>query len=156
MQLLLTGVLLSGGAIIDLDGTIVFQLVTFVAVFFVLRGLVFKPMLALFDAREVATDGAKRQARSLESDAEAKMQTFEAKMKAAKIEAAVERDRLRADGLRLERELIAGARRDAEKTVLDATKTMNEEADAVRAGIKTSLPAIAGQIAEKLLGRKAA
>ncbi len=41
MQLTLTGVLLSGGAIIDLDATVFFQLLIFVAVFFVLRSLVF-------------------------------------------------------------------------------------------------------------------
>lgn len=147
--------LLTGGAIIDLDGTIVFQLVTFVLVFLVLRSFVFKPMLALFDAREKAIDGAKLAAKNLESGADTALQTFEAKMKEAKIEAAAERDRLRADGHLLERDLLAKARVDADKTLADATKSMNEQAQAVRAHMKTSLPALAGQIAEKLLGRKA-
>ena len=151
MQLLLTG-----GAIIDLDGTIVFQLITFVLVFLVLRVTVFKPMLALFDAREKAIDGAKQAAKSLETDADAALKSFEATVKEAKIEAAVERDRLRADGLRLERELVAKARLDADKTLADATQQMQAEAGAVRAGMKTAVPALAGQIAEKLLGRKAA
>lgn len=156
MQLLLTGALLSGGAIIDLDGTIVFQLVTFGLVFLVLRSLVFKPMLALFDAREKAIDGAKLAAKNLETDADTALKSFEAQVKAAKVEAAVERDRLRADGQRLERELVAKARVDADKTLADATATMNGEAEAVRAHMKTSVPQIAAQIAEKLLGRKAA
>jgi F-type H+-transporting ATPase subunit b len=156
MQLLLSAGLLTGGAIIDLDGTIVFQLVTFVLVFVVLRVLVFKPMLALFDARDKAIDGAKQAAKSLETDADAALKTFEAKVREAKVEAAAERDRLRADGQRLERELIAKARVDADKTLADATATMNGEAEAVRAHMKTSVPALAAQIAEKLLGRKAA
>lgn len=156
MQLLLTGALLSGGAIIDLDGTIVFQLVTFVVVFAVLRSLVFKPMLALFDAREKAIDGAKRAAKSLETDADAALASFEAKVKVAKVEAAAERDRLRADGLRLERELVAKARHDADKTLADATATMSAEAAAVRAHMSANIPGMAAQIAEKLLGRKAA
>jgi F-type H+-transporting ATPase subunit b len=148
--------LLSGGAIIDLDGTIVFQLITFALVFLVLRSLVFKPLLAVFDARDKAIDGAKLAAKNLETDADAALQTFEAKVKEAKVEAAAERDRLRADGQRLERELIAKARLDADKTLSDATKTMTDEADAVRAHMKTAVPTLAGQIAEKLLGRKAA
>lgn len=160
MQLLLTALLsgpafLSGGAIIDLDGTIVFQLITFVAVFFVLRSLVFQPMLALFDARDKAIDGAKSAAKALETDADAALREFEAKVKDAKVEAAAERDRLRADGKLLERDLIAKARVDADKTLADATKSMNDEAEAVRAHMKTSVPALAGDIAEKLLGRKA-
>lgn len=156
MQLLLSGgVLLSGGAIIDLDGTIVFQLVTFVLVFLVLSTFVFKPMLALFDAREKAIDGAKASAKNLEKDADAALEKFEAEVKAAKIEATAERDRLRADGQRLERDLVAGARASADKALADATKTMNEEAAAVRVAMRTNVPVIAAQIAEKLLGRKA-
>lgn len=147
--------LLSGGAIIDLDGTIVFQTVTFFLVFLVLRALVFKPMLALFDARDKAIDGAKSAAKSLEHSAEDALKDFEAKVKAAKMEATAERDRLRQDGQRLERDLVARARAESEKTVADATKKMNEEADAVRSGMKTSVPALASEIAEKLLGRKA-
>jgi F-type H+-transporting ATPase subunit b len=156
MQVLLSGALLSGGAIIDLDGTILFQLVTFLLVFVVLRSFVFKPMLALFDARDRAIDGAKAAAKDLEQGADEALKEFETKVKAAKIEAAAERDRLRSDGQRLERELVAKAREESDKTLADATKTMNEQAEAVRAHMKTSVPTIAAQIAEKLLGRKAA
>src|SRR5690349_7688504 len=112
MQVLLSGALLSGGAIIDLDGTIVFQLVTFLLVFVVLRSFVFKPMLALFDARDRAIDGAKAAAKDLEQGADEALKEFETKVKAAKIEAAAERDRLRTDGQRLERELVAKAREE--------------------------------------------
>ena len=151
MQLLLTG-----GAIIDLDGTIAFQLVTFGLVFGVLYVLVFKPMLALFDAREKAIEGAKHSAKALETDADAALAAFEAKVKEAKVEAAAERDRLRADGQRIERELVAKARVDADKTLSDATKQMQDEAEAVRAHMKAAVPVLASQIAEKLLGRTAA
>lgn len=155
MQLTLTGVLLSGGAIIDLDATVIFQLLIFGAVFFVLRSLVFKPMLALFDARDTAIDGAKQKARALESDAEEKLHTFEAEMKKVKVEATAERDRIRQDGSRLERELIAKARTDADATMSEATTQMANEAAKVRADMKVAMPALAGQIADKLLGRKA-
>ena len=147
--------LLSGGALIDLDGTVVFQLATITALFFVLRGWVFTPMLALFDAREKAIDGAKAAAKSLETDADAALSEFEVKVKAAKVEAAAERDRLRADGARLERELVASARQQSDATLAEASRSMSEQAEAVRAHMSTHVPALAGQIAEKLLGRKA-
>ncbi len=155
MQLTLTGVLLSGGAIIDLDATVIFQLLIFGAVFFVLRAWIFKPMLALFDARDTAIDGAKQKARALESDAEDKLRTFEGEMKKVKLEATAERDRIRQDGSRLERELIAKARSEAETTMGDATAQMAQEAAKVRADMAVTMPALAGQIADKLLGRKA-
>jgi F-type H+-transporting ATPase subunit b len=155
MQLTLTGVLLQGGAIIDLDATVIFQLLIFGAVFLVLRSLVFQPMLALFDARDTAIDGAKVKARALEADAEDKLRTFETEMKRVKVEATSERDRIRQDGARLERELVAKARTDAETTMSDATAQMASEAARVRADMKVAMPALAGQIADKLLGRKA-
>ena len=77
----LPAVLLSGGAVIDLDGSLLIQLAIFFAAFFLLRHLVFRPMTALFDAREAAIDGAKREARSIETDAEDKLKAFESEMK---------------------------------------------------------------------------
>lgn len=155
MQLLLSGVLLSGGALIDLDATVLFQAFTFLAVFLILWRLVFRPMTTLFEAREQAIDGAKAAAKKTETEAEAALQEFQGKLQEAKVAAAAERDRLRADGQRIERELLAKAREESGQTLSDATKKMTEEADVVRAQIKEGVPAMAGQIAEKLLGRKA-
>ena len=144
------------GAIVDFDGTILIQLAIFFVAFFLLRSFVFKPMIALFDAREAAIDGAKKQARELETGADDKLKAFETEMKKVKLEATAERDAIHKDALRLERELLANAREEADAVLADANKTMQSEATAIRADMKTSVPALAGQIAEKLLGRKAA
>lgn len=154
MNLALSAALL-GGAIIDLDGTFFIQLVIFLAIFAMLNLLVFRPMLALMDAREVATDGAKASARELETEAAEKLQAFETEMTAAKAELAVERDRLRKDGQALERELLATARAEADGTLADAAKTIAAESQKVRADMNATVPVLASQIAEKLLGRKA-
>lgn len=141
---------------IDLDGSVILQLAIFFIAFELLRRLVFRPMIALFDAREQAIDGAKRDARSIEGEAEEKLKAFEAEMKKVRAEAAAERDSIRQDAQRLERELLAKAREEADATLSAATEQMNKDATAIRADMKTSVPALAGQIAEKLLGRKAA
>jgi len=107
-------VALLGGAIIDLDGTFFLQLGIFLAIFAMLNVLVFRPMLALMDARETATDGAKASARELETEAAEKLHAFETQMTAAKAELAIERERLRKDGQTLERDLISTARSDAD------------------------------------------
>lgn len=149
-------VLLSGGAVIDLDGSLLLQLAIFFVAFEMLRRLVFRPMIALFDAREQAIDGAKRDARSLEGEAEEKLRAFETEMKKVRAEAGAERDAIRQDAQRLERELLAKARTEADSMLSEATQKMQEDATAIRRDMKTSVPALAGQIAEKLLGRKAA
>ena len=152
----LPAVLLSGGAVIDLDGSLLIQLAIFFVAFELLRRLVFRPMIALFDAREQAIDGAKRDARSIEGEADEKLKAFETEMKKVRAEAAAERDSIRQDAQRLERELLAKARTEADTMLAEATEKMAKDATSIRADMKTSIPALAGQIAEKLLGRKAA
>jgi F-type H+-transporting ATPase subunit b len=154
MNLALSAALL-GGAIIDLDGTFFLQLGIFLAIFAMLNWLVFRPMLALMDARETATDGAKHSARELETEAAEKLHAFETQMTAAKAELAIERERLRKDGQSLERELVSTARAEADAMLKDAAATIAEESAKVRGDIKVTVPVLAGQIAEKLLGRKA-
>lgn len=151
----LPAVLLSGGAVIDIDGSLLIQLAIFFVAFEMMRRLVFRPMIALFDAREAAIDGAKRDARRLEGEADEKLKAFEAEMKKVRVEAGGERDALRKDAGRLERELLAKAREEADRMMSEATAQMTGEATKIRADMKNDVPALAGQIAEKLLGRKA-
>ena len=141
---------------IDLDGSLLIQLLIFFVAFELLRRLVFRPMIALFDAREAAIDGAKREARSLENEAEEKLKAFETEMKKVRAEAAADRDSIRQDAQRLERELLAKARVEADGMLSDATAKMQSDAATIRTDMKKTVPALAGQIAEKLLGRKAA
>lgn len=150
-----TAMLLSG-AVIDIDGSLFLQLVLFFVAFEMLRRLVFRPALALFDAREAAIDGAKREARKLEGEADEKLKAFEAEMKKVRAEAGAERDAIRQDAARLERELLAKARVEADGMMAEATEQMDREAQKIRDEMKTRVPALAGQIADKLLGRKAA
>jgi F-type H+-transporting ATPase subunit b len=149
------GALLLGGAIIDLDSTFFFQLAIFVILFFFLRSVVFKPVLAVLEARETATDGAKDEARDLEAQAKEKLSNFEAEMTRVRVELAADRDKLRRDGATLERELLARARTDADAILDDAAKAIASESSKVRSDMQTKVPALANDIAEKLLGRKA-
>jgi F-type H+-transporting ATPase subunit b len=151
----LSAVLLSGGAVIDIDGSLIIQLIIFGIAFEMMRRLVFRPMIALFDAREAAIDGAKRDARRLEGEADEKLKAFEAEMKKVRVEAGGERDALRKDAARLERELLAKAREEADRMTAEATEQMDREAAKIRGDMKNDVPVLAGQIAEKLLGRKA-
>lgn len=148
-------VMLSGGAIIDLDSTYFFQLAIFLALFGILYTVLFKPMAALFDERDRAIDGAKDRAKDLVHDADEKYKHFETEMKRVKLEAAAERDRVRQDGLLLERELLSKSRVEAEAMAADAQKQLAEQAAVTRREMQASTTALAQTIAEKLLGRKA-
>ncbi|MBN8611616.1 MAG: ATP synthase F0 subunit B [Deltaproteobacteria bacterium] len=154
MQALSFGLVLSG-AIIDLDGTFLIQLAIFFALFGILSTFLFKPLLAVFDEREKAIDGAKDSARDLEKSADEKFKKFETEMKKVKVEANAERDRIQQEGVALERDLLAKSRTEADKILRDAEADLARKATEIRGEMKNNVPALAADIAAKLLGRRA-
>ena len=150
----LSTALLSEGSIIDLDGTIWIQLVLFGIAFFLLRPLVFRPMVALFEARENAIEGSKLEALRLQDEAAAESEEFDEEMRRLRLQAGEERDRLRAEGKRLERAVLDRVREETDRQLAEADKKLASEASKLRAEMKSSIPALAQQIASKLLNRE--
>jgi F-type H+-transporting ATPase subunit b len=153
MNVLFTA-LLSEGSIIDLDGTIWIQLGLFAIAFLVFRPLIFRPMIALFEARENAIEGSKLEALRLQDEASAESEEFEVEMRRLRLQAGEERDRLRAEGKRLERAVLDRVRHETDKQLADADSKLGTEAAKLRADIDRSIPALARQIATKMLNRE--
>jgi F-type H+-transporting ATPase subunit b len=153
MNVLFTA-LLSEGSIIDLDGTFWLQLGLFAIAFLALRPLIFRPMVALFEARENAIEGAKLEALRLQDEAEAESQEFDDEMRRLRLQAGEERDRLRAEGKRLEKAVLDHVREDSDKQLSEADAQLATEAAKLREEMKTTVPALAKQIASKLLTRE--
>jgi F-type H+-transporting ATPase subunit b len=153
MNLLFTA-LLSEGSIIDLNGTIWIQLALFGIAFLILRPLVFRPMVALFEARESAIEGSKLEALRLQDEAAAESEEFDEEMRKLRLQAGEERDRLRAEGKRLERTVIERVQQETDRQLAEADAQLSREAAKMRSEINDSVPALAKQIASKLLERE--
>lgn len=151
---LLSSVLLSGGSMIDLDGTFFVQLALFFLTFAVLHGLVFRPMIALFEAREEAIDGAKAEAARLVTEASGADKSFEDRLKDVRAKAGAERDRLKAEGRELERNLLERVRGEIDAKTAETEAALATQATELRGEIKRTVPALATQIAGKLLERE--
>lgn len=147
-------VLLSGGSMIDLDGTLFVQVAIFFVAFLVLRGLVFQPVMALFDARDAAIGGARQAARDMEQEAEDARAKLEGELKSVRQAANTERETVRTDAQRLAREQTERAREDAESQLKGARAKLDQEGAQVRAQMNALVPTLASQIASKLLGRE--
>jgi F-type H+-transporting ATPase subunit b len=150
----LLSVLLSEGSIIDLDGTILVQLGIFLVLFFILRSLVFKPMTSLFAAREEAIDGAREEARRMEREAKEQSGGFDEAIRRVRTEAGEQRDKLRADGLALERTMLGAVKDETTRALEDARVKLESERDAARRAMAAQTPVLARAIASKLLGRE--
>ena len=149
-----TVVLLEGSPILDIDGSFPLYVGVFLVLFIVLDRFVFKPVMALEDAREAAIDGAAKDAKDLEKEAKAKYASFQEEMDRVRVSAGAKRDELRAEGQKLERQLTDKVRGETDGMVKAAEERMATEADAIRREMSAQAPALARQIAAKLLGRE--
>jgi F-type H+-transporting ATPase subunit b len=150
----LLAALLSGGSIIDLDGTVFVQAAMFFIAFGVLYALVFKPMVAMLEAREEAIDGAKETARRLDVEVKEKQASFEAELRKVRGASGEERDRLRSEGQEIERKLLDRVRTETQGMVTEARLRLDSEAALARQELSTQRPQLAREIANKLLGRE--
>lgn len=148
------GALLQGGSIVDLDGTVFVQLVLFFVAFAVLYPLVFKPMVALLDAREQAIEGARDEAKQLESDVQSKQASFDAELRRVRSASSEERERLRGEGQELERRLLDRVRGETQAMVNEAKTRLDGEGRTARAELAAQRGELARDIASRVLGRE--
>jgi F-type H+-transporting ATPase subunit b len=153
MNVLFTA-LLSEGSIVDLDGTIWIQLGTFAIAFILFRPLIFRPMIALFETRENAIEGAKVEALRLQDEAAAESEEFDEERRRLRLQAGEERDRLRAEGKRLERTVLDRVREETNRQLAEADTKLESEAARLRTDLDQGVPALAKQIASKMLSRE--
>ena len=147
------GVMLSGGSPIDLDGSLFIQFGIFFIAFLILRSLVFRPVLNLFDARTAAMEGSRDQAADMEKGADQKREQLESELRSVKQKASEERDKTRLAAQHLARELTEKARRENTAMLSSAKAQLEAEAKDARVSLRSDVTGLARQIAEKLLGR---
>lgn len=147
------GVMLSGESPIDLDASLLVQMGVFFAAFLILRSLVFRPVMGLFDQRSEAMEGARTKASEMERDADQSREHLESELRRVRQKASEQRDRLRNDAQHLARELTERARKDNSAALSSATARLALEAKDIRTKAQAQAPVLARQIAERLLGR---
>lgn len=139
---------------VDLDLSFLAQIALFGFFITVLKPVLFDPLLKLFEEREKLTDGAKAEARAMDERAAELVAKFEREIEKVRQEASLERDRLRADTMKLEARMLDDAKADAVRILAEGRKRIDAEVGALRQELEAARPALASQIATKMLGRE--
>jgi F-type H+-transporting ATPase subunit b len=139
---------------VDVDLTFLVQLVLFVGLTLVLKPVLFDPMLKLFEERERRTEGVWPVIRSLQKEAGEADTKYSAAMEKVRAEAGAERDKIRAEGVRREQEILGEVRAAAGRTIEDGKRNAQAEADRTRAALKAEAAAVARDLAGRVLGRE--
>ncbi len=141
---------------ISIDWTLILQFFNFLVLLFFLNKLLYRPLLEIMAKRREKISAGQEQARALEAEIEAKMQSYQQQLNAAKAEAAQERAELRKAAQQQEAEITGEAQQKAAQRVKGIREQVEKEAAEAREILKKEATALAAQIATKVLGRKLA
>jgi len=144
----------AGDINVDFDLTFLAQLALFAFFIVLLKPLLFDPLLKVFEERDRCTEGAKAEAREMDKRAAELHTEYEAELEKIRRAASREREDLRAETARLEAKIMAEARQEAAK-ILEAGKArIAAEMDELRRELDQQAPALAIEIASKVIGRE--
>ncbi len=121
----------------------------------VLDRLLLRPMTAVMKARESAIGSARELAETSRTRAQAAMDEFDAKTRAARADVYRQMEENRRAALATRAELVADTRREVERSLGEATVRLRTQAAAARAQLERDADALAGSIVERVLGRRA-
>src|SRR2546428_11731260 len=139
----------------SIDYTLLVQLALFVALWIALRRLWFDPGLGVSRERTARSEGAVREARAIQAEAERLRAEHAAALDQAKGEAQSEMQEMLRQAEAEQQRLIAEARAEAQRTLTDVRAQGAEEVGSARLGLRDSAGAIARIEAHKILGRSA-
>lgn len=122
---------------------------------FVLNTLIFKPILAMSDARAKAVRDARELAASAAQKAADASATFDRTLSAARAEVYGQMDEARRAALAKRSAVMAQTRQETDQALHDATTRLVDQAAAARASLERDAATLAGDIVGRVLGRTA-
>ncbi len=140
------------GNMINLDHTIVIQLVNFLITIVVLNFLLIKPVRDQIAARKALTTGYAKDIEQFAADAAAKLSSYEASLAEARAQATVARDAIRAEGQSREHELVSSAHAEAQAFLNSSREQVAADAKAAMDTLLSQVNVFAAKAMSKILG----
>jgi len=146
---------LSEGAVnVDLDASLVVQIVLFLVLLVALKPLLFDPMLKLFEEREKRIEGTRHEATKEDERSAKALAKYEAILGKAREAGGAERDALRAEGAKKEAELMAQVRATTAATLEQGRAQISAETRDARTKLAAEASVLGRAIATRVLGRE--
>jgi F-type H+-transporting ATPase subunit b len=136
---------------LDLNITLLFQLVNFFVAVFLLNILLIRPIRDIIKKRNGVIDGMAGEADNFESEAVQRLSTYEEELAHARQAAGLARKEGRADGA-AEQQKIVGAAQQSARGILDkARRTVHAEAEATLKDLRARTAVVSAQLVDRLL-----
>jgi F-type H+-transporting ATPase subunit b len=141
---------------IDFVYTVLVQIVAFLALWFLLSKILFKPFIALLEERENRTEGLKAAAALLVAEGERLRAEYESAIAKANEEGAAVKEIILQEARQTRERLLAESRAQAAERMTAVREDIKKEMAKGRALALQEAAVIARQMAEKILERKIA
>lgn len=136
---------------IDIDGTIIVQMLLFWFVLGFLHFTLFRPYLKAVDAREDGVEGSREEAAEMQTRADRVIEEYEGKMRQARRDATDVRESLRNQGIQEQNEMVGEVRDEIQQDLAAERERIDAKVEAARSAIQTRAKALASAMVRRIL-----
>jgi F-type H+-transporting ATPase subunit b len=141
------------GGLINLDKSLLVQMINFLVLLAILHRLLYRPLLAKMEERTVAIKQSLDAAQAARAEAARQQEENEARLRAAHAEAAAIRAQALTEAAEEQRRLVEAARTEAQRLVETAKAQTDAEIRRARDELRREVADLATGVAEKLVRR---
>ena len=138
---------------INLDITLVIQMVNFLVLLYVLNLILFRPIRNIIKERNQIVEGFNTDITSLTDEAQASLEQFEQKILEARKEGMVRVQNMKDEGEEAEAELMATTNEEVQAKIEEARKKVASDIQEARTQLQDQVQAFSLAVTEKVLGR---
>ena len=140
---------------IEINLTIVIQVVQFLLLLFFLNRFLFRPTINLIEEREKKITTWKEETKNFHESMQARLQSYESQIVEAKVDAQAQQELVTEELQKEEDKKLEAVSDEAVGTVASTREKMQEETELLRGQLREQAEEMSQLLAEKVLGRKA-
>lgn len=136
---------------VDLNITLVIQMVNFLVALVIINFLIIKPIRAALQRRRELTGKFIQQTESSNEEAERRVRAYEAELDKVRAKAQAHKEMLRKQGQDKSQALMANAQQQAQDFLQGARKSVADESNAAMQTLRAQVDTLAGHVAARLI-----
>ncbi len=140
---------------IDINLTIVIQVVQFLLLLFILNRFLFRPTINLIEEREQKITTWKEETKNFHESMQERLQSYENQILEAKAQAQEQQELVTVELQKEEDKKLEAVSEEAVRIVASTREKLQEETELLRGQLREQAEEMSQLVAEKVLGRKA-
>lgn len=137
---------------LDLNITLVFQLINFFIAIFFLNWLLIRPIREIIKKRNGIMDGLANEADQFHAEAVARLDAYESELAKARQQAGLTREEGKSAGLAELESIVGKAQQSARQMLEENRATLRQQADVALSELRDGIDSFSTQLGKKLIG----